>query len=156
MKVLFFFKQKTAYEMRISDWSSDVCSSVLQARHLAHHVAYRDQRGGRESTRNAARQRGLGLRRDRDRRDHIVRGRVEGARREDEHIVETEIIPFDGAARGDPRLHLDAQNIDRQRVADGQAQRFRGLLLDPDPPRRSEGRRGGKEGVSTGRYRWTP
>src|SRR3546814_6602544 len=24
---LFFFKQKTAYEMRISDWSSDVCSS---------------------------------------------------------------------------------------------------------------------------------
>src|SRR3546814_17371375 len=27
----FFFKQKTAYEMRISDWSSDVCSSDLQA-----------------------------------------------------------------------------------------------------------------------------
>src|SRR3546814_10197296 len=29
--VLFFFKQKTAYEMRISDWSSDVCSSDLVA-----------------------------------------------------------------------------------------------------------------------------
>src|SRR3546814_8663414 len=28
--VVFFFKQKTAYEMRISDWSSDVCSSDLQ------------------------------------------------------------------------------------------------------------------------------
>src|SRR3546814_8114468 len=27
--VLLFFKQKTAYEMRISDWSSDVCSSDL-------------------------------------------------------------------------------------------------------------------------------
>src|SRR3546814_1945425 len=27
---LFFFKQKTAYEVRISDWSSDVCSSDLQ------------------------------------------------------------------------------------------------------------------------------
>src|SRR3546814_9713047 len=27
--LLFFFKQKTAYEMRISDWSSDVCSSDL-------------------------------------------------------------------------------------------------------------------------------
>src|SRR3546814_3630502 len=27
--VIFFFKQKTAYEMRISDWSSDVCSSDL-------------------------------------------------------------------------------------------------------------------------------
>src|SRR3546814_8269265 len=30
MWVFFFFKQKTAYEMRISDWSSDVCSSDLR------------------------------------------------------------------------------------------------------------------------------
>src|SRR3546814_3053624 len=29
MMFVFFFKQKTAYEMRISDWSSDVCSSDL-------------------------------------------------------------------------------------------------------------------------------
>src|SRR3546814_2530940 len=29
--IFFFFKQKTAYEMRISDWSSDVCSSDLYA-----------------------------------------------------------------------------------------------------------------------------
>src|SRR3546814_18320271 len=29
LHVVFFFKQKTAYEMRISDWSSDVCSSDL-------------------------------------------------------------------------------------------------------------------------------
>src|SRR3546814_2905148 len=29
--MVFFFKQKTAYEMRISDWSSDVCSSDLLA-----------------------------------------------------------------------------------------------------------------------------
>src|SRR3546814_12532703 len=29
MTIFFFFKQKTAYEMRISDWSSDVCSSDL-------------------------------------------------------------------------------------------------------------------------------
>src|SRR3546814_10264956 len=43
MMNFFFFKQKTAYEMRISDWSSDVCSSDLpddvarqdQADHLA-------------------------------------------------------------------------------------------------------------------------
>src|SRR3546814_8953952 len=36
----FFFKQKTAYEMRISDWSSDVCSSDLnhaRAFMRAHH-----------------------------------------------------------------------------------------------------------------------
>src|SRR3546814_5161632 len=31
MICVFFFKQKTAYEMRISDWSSDVCSSDLKA-----------------------------------------------------------------------------------------------------------------------------
>src|SRR3546814_17645884 len=30
---VFFFKQKTAYEMRISDWSSDVCSSDLGTEH---------------------------------------------------------------------------------------------------------------------------
>src|SRR3546814_2507819 len=30
---VFFFKQKTAYEMRISDWSSDVCSSDLLTTH---------------------------------------------------------------------------------------------------------------------------
>src|SRR3546814_10290055 len=30
-RIIFIFKQKTAYEMRISDWSSDVCSSDLAA-----------------------------------------------------------------------------------------------------------------------------
>src|SRR3546814_8573334 len=35
--LFFFFKQKTAYEMRISDWSSDVCSSDLPDRPLAAH-----------------------------------------------------------------------------------------------------------------------
>src|SRR3546814_9943196 len=33
---VFFFKQKTAYEMRISDWSSNVCSSDLLAHELVH------------------------------------------------------------------------------------------------------------------------
>src|SRR3546814_9349448 len=32
---IFFFKQKTAYEMRISDWSSDVCSSDLSENTLS-------------------------------------------------------------------------------------------------------------------------
>src|SRR3546814_18173951 len=46
---VFFVKQKTAYEMRISDWSSDVCSSDLDAilrsspESLAHIVAADDQ-----------------------------------------------------------------------------------------------------------------
>src|SRR3546814_1537774 len=38
----FFFKQKTAYEMRISDWSSDVCSSdLLRAGVEVHQLAQR-------------------------------------------------------------------------------------------------------------------
>src|SRR3546814_13698010 len=37
-RFVFFFKQKTAYEMRISDWSSDVCSSDLQVDALAIHL----------------------------------------------------------------------------------------------------------------------
>src|SRR3546814_6752411 len=43
--MFFFFKQKTAYEMRISDWSSDVCSSDLGREHLAKTV--RKAAGGR-------------------------------------------------------------------------------------------------------------
>src|SRR3546814_7359176 len=39
----FFFKQKTAYEMRISDWSSDVCSSDLR---LFASVLRRESDGG--------------------------------------------------------------------------------------------------------------
>src|SRR3546814_2111165 len=41
----FFFKQKTAYEMRISDWSSDVCSSDL-CRSVLVVQARGEQRGG--------------------------------------------------------------------------------------------------------------
>src|SRR3546814_16484936 len=68
MYVFVFFKQKTAYEMRISDWSSDVCSSDLclmtriamialcrlvgrsllrDARHSGHHAQRRPQHHGR-------------------------------------------------------------------------------------------------------------
>src|SRR3546814_14559533 len=62
--VFFFFKQKTAYEMRISDWSSDVCSSDLgQHRRRPHH------------------HRGEGLRQPaEDRQDDEVHRRVEAGR----------------------------------------------------------------------------
>src|SRR3546814_7560620 len=43
MVVCFFSKQKTAYEMRISDWSSDVCSSDLATRAvIIHRPAHTD------------------------------------------------------------------------------------------------------------------
>src|SRR3546814_8571614 len=49
MYSFFFFKQKTAYEMRISDWSSDVCSSDLNPLpyHLATPQQARDDRAAR-------------------------------------------------------------------------------------------------------------
>src|SRR3546814_4301508 len=43
----FFFKQKSAYELRISDWSSDVCSSDLLVHRRAHHLVAK-LRGGKE------------------------------------------------------------------------------------------------------------
>src|SRR3546814_1505407 len=46
MFFFFFFKQKTAYEMRISDWSSDVCSSDLQYPELALHEPVHQPRHG--------------------------------------------------------------------------------------------------------------
>src|SRR3546814_5582052 len=42
--LIFFFKQKTAYEMRISDWSSDVCSSDLVLGALDNPPPVRSQR----------------------------------------------------------------------------------------------------------------
>src|SRR3546814_21142862 len=56
----FFFKQKTAYELRISDWSSDVCSSDLPAdlpRRRARLQPLGPRRGGADEPRPAARRR---------------------------------------------------------------------------------------------------
>src|SRR3546814_11673415 len=53
---VFFFKQKTAYEMRISDWSSDVCSSDLNLRPRSRrrHPLERSGAGHRLAGRRAA------------------------------------------------------------------------------------------------------
>src|SRR3546814_9777509 len=55
--VFFFFKQKTAYEMRISDWSSDVCSSDLPGDIV-------DQKTGCQASRHGHPARGAGPLRD--------------------------------------------------------------------------------------------
>src|SRR3546814_5211768 len=52
--LFFFFKQKTAYEMRISDWSSDVCSSDLEARAALLHVVLAEGRQRRARHRHPA------------------------------------------------------------------------------------------------------
>src|SRR3546814_1060811 len=60
MSFFVFFKQKTAYDMRISDWSSDVCSSDLPD--LVERLAHREDRtagrlGGGGDTRELVRSR---------------------------------------------------------------------------------------------------
>src|SRR3546814_10619601 len=73
----FFFKQKTAYEMRISDWSSDVCSSdlvIIDPVHLRDpRIGARGQQrvgeGGGRRLRPARRNDDAGQKRRREQRD---------------------------------------------------------------------------------------
>src|SRR3546814_7762345 len=64
--VFFFFKQKTAYEMRISDWSSDVCSSDLRhGAELASRRRWRRRSGRGSDPHRGHRQGGAGAARPR-------------------------------------------------------------------------------------------
>src|SRR3546814_10860443 len=67
---ILFFKQKTAYEMRISDWSSDVCSSdlLIVARDLARRPRMDRQHRARRRRRLVAKPRAMGARGDLRRR----------------------------------------------------------------------------------------
>src|SRR3546814_4001868 len=80
---VFFFKQKTSYEMRISDWSSDVCSSDLFARFAAADQPQRDRGLAtvRETIGEAGRKRHAApyIRR-KARQDHAGKGRNARAR----------------------------------------------------------------------------
>src|SRR3546814_13602439 len=122
----FFFKQKTAYEMRISDWSSDVCSSDL---------AQPFERGPL-----------LGLGQGREHRvDHRV-AHVFGARR----LPHRRIVLFD-----QERAHALDEIMAGRCLAI--AIRWSRFITSPTLlGNRSEERRVGKEGVSTGRSRWAP
>src|SRR3546814_4721708 len=69
LSVFFFFKQKTAYEMRISDWSSDVCSYDLVGGYVhdvtlrceREHALHQDHRRGHPRPLRVARRRGRRL-----------------------------------------------------------------------------------------------
>src|SRR3546814_17306331 len=123
----FFFKQKTAYEMRISDWSSDVCSSDLVE---ALHPGDARGRGERLPLPPLRPHQGLveeGLPAD--------RGRRVGAQPQPGELLRR---------RRAGRLHS------------GQPHPRHQLLSGPDAPGRSEERRVGNACVSTCRSRWSP
>src|SRR3546814_2630915 len=112
----FFFKQKTAYEMRISDWSSDVCSSDL-----------------------------ADLKAVGERVEVVLEG--PGGREEAEYDF---VYGADG---------VHSQVRDGLDIAfEGYVHRREWSIADAELAEwpRTEGRRVGKEGVSTGRSRWSP
>src|SRR3546814_6248655 len=112
----FFFKQETAYEVRISDWSSDVCSSDLRA------AGCQARRRGYDALRPVAASQPLPA---------ALRHRQRAAA---------------GASQGAPV----AESVD---ATDSKSVARKGV---PVRVRRSEERRVGKEGVSTGRFGWAP
>src|SRR3546814_12702460 len=126
--VFFFFKQKTAYEMRISDWSSDVCSSdlaVLAEPHAgAEQTVDDDMIVGEHGARVAHQPAQIGI-------DRHLLGRIAGA-------------PFVGKPRARDQAELRATGAV---IADSGAGRG---------GKRSEERRVGKVWVSTCRSRGSP
>src|SRR3546814_2297967 len=87
--LFFFFKQKTAYEMRISDWSSDVCSSDLdRSARVAVAIGCARRDGG--AARPARRRGTLRAAQARDRR--LADRRVGAPRRSEEHTSELQSL----------------------------------------------------------------
>src|SRR3546814_20486257 len=127
----FFVKQKTAYEMRISDWSSDVCSSDLAGARFEHDRAARLHQCRRRAQRPAV----------------VRRARQQPRRRAGRGVR------FGPEFRQFLRPWRSADADRRQRAALRQFEHQLDLRADGV---RSEERRVGKECVSTCRSRWSP
>src|SRR3546814_3500427 len=82
--LIFFFKEKTAYEMRISDWSSDVCSSDLEITHFS--IDLRCDPGASRGAAKGLVGNGLGLSRPRSVPRSARRGPVPVARSEERRV----------------------------------------------------------------------
>src|SRR3546814_19127679 len=150
--VFFFFKQKTAYEMRISDWSSDVCSSDLRLEPAAKLI---DQREGAEAEQGDVLV-------DASHLGYRDRAQPEDRREVDEDIERQPEHRHHGADRRPEPLFQELRHgvdfifqEDRQEqfADDKQRQRRHPLIESDRKPDRTEERRGGKEWGSTGRTR---
>src|SRR3546814_13521599 len=136
--LVFFVKQKTAYEMRISDWSSDVCSSDLdlwqllqgptrECRDADHHPRYH-----RDIRASVLEEAAIGLDADR----HI--GRIFGQEIDQQQFL----------------LSRREDEFGAEGLIGSQLRACRRGVGAVDEQRRSEGRRVGKECVSSCRFRW--
>src|SRR3546814_5952107 len=109
MCFFFFFKQKTAYEMRISDWSSDVCSSDLfeAPRLVAFFVALRPNRQALEQAAPFDVGRKAVDRHTRLNAPHISLAQHEGAERDVPRATERDLRMFrhDSSDRKSTRLN---------------------------------------------------
>src|SRR3546814_14266236 len=151
--LFFFFKQKTAYEMRISDWSSDVCSSDLM--HRCNRAEQDWDKAQRHDARIDAEEQCNSAKRFRchhqisdepwyaDRLEELRRsGRRE---HEDLHACMCE----EEAAKGGTQHRGTAHSgVDFHSIAPSMRPMTKAL--------RSDERRVGKECGSTCRYRWSP
>src|SRR3546814_14479738 len=124
--LFFFFKQKTAYEMRISEWSSDVCSSDLSG----------------QGAGNADRKRAADLRRDRV-ADRILPGEA--------RLLQSLQVACDLGAE-----HVQLARDDAVALGDDLDDLGEGRLVfgSQNAQVRSEERRAGQECSSTCRSRW--
>src|SRR3546814_17895505 len=127
---IFFFKQKTAYEMRISDWSSDVCSSDLSA-HRAREIS-----GGSELT----------IDRDRDKNPVVALREIAEQTVRPRDIQDSLVGSLQKVVVDDDDTPDEISSISRSDEA------LR--LTAAAPPRSSDVRRGGKECVSLCRSVW--
>src|SRR3546814_13215840 len=157
--VFFFFKQKTAYEMRISDWSSDVCSSDLQPG--SGRCPRRRLAGARHQSAAALLQLPEG--RPVGRGGALPSCRIQGPDRAELHRLRA--LGAGRGAGGDSLRRLRRAGAaggvlgrHREGLGGGDGGALGARHRDERGPaggrRRSEERRVGKECVSTCRYRW--
>src|SRR3546814_13477061 len=147
-----FFKQKTAYEMRISDWSSDVCSSDLDLAHFPCGLAAcRPQQAVALTIREAhADAPGRVLAQGEEGLVCVHRHPDEIAVSAPERLLELRPAVADHVESGEPAVGT----MDRDGGTVGHAE-VPGFVEHPALAVRSEERRVGKECVSTCRARWS-
>src|SRR3546814_7160982 len=152
--VFFFFKQKTAYEMRISDWSSDVCSSDLVEFRLVEQVDHvgalveAGQQRGRDGV-AAVREDGMLGRRALA----VHQGHQPGETATSVHVLDAvDVVDVQQAElhwlRGGRRQETENDKRGREQTCYPASDHS-------GSPHKSEERRVGKECVSTCRSRWS-